>query len=249
MPQAPRQACSPRKRFLPVSKTPLNALQFTGAPKGSVLIGFGDLNRDLLVRVHSDQQKNRTNGGHITGEFTLICAGTGQYAEYLRAFEGQSFKAASDLLQEVRDRGGKKCTYVLNSECLTLTSDTASEIQIPEEIPDADDLYEGAVQRIKVNVYERNVEAKRRCVGHYGSRCQCCDLKLSEVYDELGEGLIHVHHLVPISSVGKRYKIDPIRDLVPICPNCHAIIHRQNPPLTIDDVKRRILENNCRREK
>ena len=46
------------------------------------------------------------------------------------------------------------------------------------------------------------------------------------MYGELGQGFIHVHHIVPISKIGKEYKIDPINDLVPVCPNCHAMLHR-----------------------
>jgi 5-methylcytosine-specific restriction protein A len=47
------------------------------------------------------------------------------------------------------------------------------------------------------------------------------------------QGYIHVHHLKAMSRRGGRYEVDPIKDLRPICPNCHAVIHRQNPPLSI----------------
>jgi len=234
-----------------MASTPPNAVQFTGAKKGDVLIGLEGwrLNRGLLLRVHSDQQKNRDKGGAITDGFDLLTAGDGMYSEYLREFVGQSFKKTSDLIQEIRDRGAKNCTYILNCECLTLTSDTVTTTLIPEEVPDPDVLYEGAVQQIKVNAYERNLKAREQCINHYRSRCVCCDFEFSGVYGEIGEGLIHVHHLEPISSVGKRYKVDPIRDLRPVCPNCHAIIHRRNPPLTVEEVKTRIRGNNSRREK
>ncbi len=36
----------------------------------------------------------------------------------------------------------------------------------------------------------------------------------------MGEGFIHVHHLKPLSEVGYEYRVDPIRDLRPVCPNC-----------------------------
>ena len=51
-------------------------------------------------------------------------------------------------------------------------------------------------------------------------------MDFEETYGELGRGFIHVHHLVPISSIGKTYQIDPINDLAPVCPNCHAMLHR-----------------------
>ncbi len=50
-------------------------------------------------------------------------------------------------------------------------------------------------------------------------------------------GFIHVHHLTPLATVGPDYNIDPIGDLRPVCPNCHAVIHRRDPPYTIDEVQ------------
>jgi 5-methylcytosine-specific restriction protein A len=49
--------------------------------------------------------------------------------------------------------------------------------------------------------------------------------------------IIHVHHIVPVSSIGEKYKVDPINDLIPVCPNCHAVFHLSDPPHTIDEVK------------
>ena len=43
---------------------------------------------------------------------------------------------------------------------------------------------------------------------------------------EKAKNFIHVHHVTPISKVGREYKIDPIKDLIPLCPNCHAMIHK-----------------------
>ena len=57
----------------------------------------------------------------------------------------------------------------------------------------------------------------------------------------LGEGFIHVHHIVPLSGLGKSYVVDPINDLRPVCPNCHAMLHKRVPPYTIDEL-REIME-------
>jgi 5-methylcytosine-specific restriction protein A len=46
-----------------------------------------------------------------------------------------------------------------------------------------------------------------------------------------------VHHIVPIAKVGKQYRLNPITDLRPVCPNCHAVIHRSEPPFSIEEVK------------
>ncbi len=109
---------------------------------------------------------------------------------------------------------------------------------LPEEVAESPALWEGAVSRITVNAYERNPEARRRCIEHYGAKCVVCGLDFGEVYGEVAEGLIHVHHLKPISGVGEGYVVDPVEDLRPVCPNCHAVIHlRIDPPYLLEDVK------------
>jgi 5-methylcytosine-specific restriction protein A len=50
-------------------------------------------------------------------------------------------------------------------------------------------------------------------------------------------GFTHVHHLKLLSTVGSGYQVDPIEDLRPVCPNCHAVIHRREPPYSIDEVR------------
>ena len=107
----------------------------------------------------------------------------------------------------------------------------------PDEIV-ADDTYlEGAVTQVLVNRYERDPAARKACLAEYGCVCSVCDLNFSEWYGELGEGFIHVHHITPISLLGDDYRIDPLADMVPVCPNCHAMLHRTNPPLTIKQLQ------------
>jgi hypothetical protein len=107
---------------------------------------------------------------------------------------------------------------------------------LPDEI--VDDAYpEGARKTVTINAFERNSEARRRCLAHYGYRCSVCGLKLEDRYGEAGKELIHVHHLRPLAQIAGPYDLDPISDLRPVCPNCHAVIHRANPPYALDDVR------------
>lgn len=109
----------------------------------------------------------------------------------------------------------------------------------PEEITEAEaeTLYEGSVRQVAVNAYERNPEARRKCIAYYGARCYVCCFDFEKEYGEAGRGLIHVHHERPLASIGEEYEVDPVNDLKPVCPNCHAIIHRRKQSYSIAEVK------------
>ena len=108
---------------------------------------------------------------------------------------------------------------------------------LPEEVVAAGPFPEGAVTQVTVNRYERSAEARAACVRHYGAACRACGLDFGAAYGELAAGYIHVHHLVPLAEVGEGYAVDPVKDLRPVCPNCHAVIHLEDPPLTIETVR------------
>jgi 5-methylcytosine-specific restriction enzyme A len=102
-------------------------------------------------------------------------------------------------------------------------------------------LPEGATKSVVVNAFERNPEARRRCLQHYGYRCNACDVLLSDSYGSLADAFIHVHHIVPLGQIKAEYEVDPIQDLRPLCPNCHAIVHRRRRRvLSIEDLREAI---------
>ncbi|MCB9186227.1 MAG: HNH endonuclease [Flavobacteriales bacterium] len=112
-------------------------------------------------------------------------------------------------------------------------------VQFPEEIPldEGLGLTEGAKKTIVVNVYERSSQARNACIKHWGTDCCVCGIDFGSKYGEIGKGFIHIHHLTPLSSIEKDYEINPIEDLRPVCPNCHAMLHKENPPLSIEALK------------
>lgn len=96
---------------------------------------------------------------------------------------------------------------------------------------------EGATSKIEVNRYERDRKAREACIKHYGPVCYVCDFDFASKYGSNFEGMIHVHHLVPLASINSEYIINPIADLRPVCPNCHAVIHQRKPCYNISEVK------------
>ena len=123
-------------------------------------------------------------------------------------------------------------------EALEQTGLTGDE-PLPDEIPAGEQktLFEGAKRTITVNAYERNSKARQLCIKLYGTTCFVCNFDFELKFGEHGKGFIHVHHLTPISDIGEHYEVDPIKDLRPVCPNCHAMLHRVEPPLTIEELK------------
>lgn len=110
-------------------------------------------------------------------------------------------------------------------------------LALPEEVKEAHTFAEGATRQIWVNAYERSSEARRACIEHFGAQCYVCGFNFLEVYGPAGRGIIHVHHERPLASIGERYQVDPITDLKPVCPNCHAMIHQTRPVRTIAEIK------------
>jgi 5-methylcytosine-specific restriction enzyme A len=114
----------------------------------------------------------------------------------------------------------------------------SASFTFPEEVEQAQsEIFEGAVKRVSVNAYERSPEARRKCIEHYGVTCKICGFNFEKTYGKAGKDFIHVHHLKQMSEIGETYQIDPIQDLRPVCPNCHAIIHKRTPSYTIEEVK------------
>ena len=115
-----------------------------------------------------------------------------------------------------------------------IVNDEAYDVDYPE---DNEKLYEGALITVKANKYERNQKARKECVAKKGYHCLVCGRDFESTYGEIGRGFIHVHHLTPISSIGQEYELNVDTDLAPVCPNCHYMLHRKNPPYTIEELK------------
>lgn len=106
-----------------------------------------------------------------------------------------------------------------------------------EPDPQAAGLPEGAKVRVEANRYERDRRNRAAALAIHGYSCLACDVDMGRFYGEAAAGLIEVHHVVPVSEVGPGYIIDVEKDLVPLCPNCHAVAHRRSPPFTAQELR------------
>jgi predicted HNH restriction endonuclease len=94
-----------------------------------------------------------------------------------------------------------------------------------------------------VNAYERDPEARRRCIAAHGTNCCVCGFNFGAVYGPMAEGYIHVHHLHPLAAAGGAHAVDPVADLRPVCPNCHAVLHRREPVFHIEELQELLRTN------
>ena len=152
---------------------------------------------------------------------TNAISAVSQHVDYFEKKRSVNLRAMRDILAK-------------HTALLPKTPDTFVS---PEEVSPSTTHVEGTVRQALVNVYERNPAARAACIAHYGNTCQVCSFNFGKTYGQLGDGFIHVHHLKEISSIAKEYEVDPIEDLRPVCPNCHAMLHTSRPALSIEALK------------
>jgi hypothetical protein len=140
---------------------------------------------------------------------------------------------------------GDRTTYINNVKQEEINRVLNSSVSIyPDDIVDNNQsIIEGAKKSVVVNIYERNPIARQQCLDKHGYVCIICTFDFERKYGEIGKNFIHVHHIKPLSEIDEEYEIDPVKDLCPVCPNCHAMLHRKNPAYMIEEIKNKIVEN------
>ncbi len=135
-----------------------------------------------------------------------------------------------------------RTTYIDNVEKQNeLKRVLKSDIIYPDEIEEKD-IYEGTKKQITVNAYERSSQARQECIDEYGYKCVICNFDFEKIYGDIGHNFIHVHHVKPLYEIDEQYKIIPVQDLRPVCPNCHAMLHKRKPAYSIEDIKNKIKQ-------
>lgn len=97
--------------------------------------------------------------------------------------------------------------------------------------------FEGKRFSVNSTAIERDSLARRKCLENFGFNCDVCKINFEDAYGEMGKNYIHVHHRVDLAQTVGEHIIDPIRDLVPLCPNCHAMVHTEKPAMSVEKLK------------
>jgi 5-methylcytosine-specific restriction protein A len=216
---------------------------------------FIDESERLIIFGAWDVNQSGTKSLILSEDWQLSRRGRKQAAyaqsrEHIRLVEEEGYRLMTFPMEysKAKEEGGVgpatigKFTPVLTAKSLLhlgvnwYASDDQPASYLPEEVG-ATPLVEGASKQIRVNAYERSALARDQCLQHHGFSCCVCDFNFGLVYGALGEAYIHVHHIVPLSEVQSEYVVDPVKDLVPICPNCHAMVHRTTPALSVSQLR------------
>lgn len=94
-------------------------------------------------------------------------------------------------------------------------------------------------QYVRHSRIERNTSAAQKVKALLGCTCMGCGLDFQRIYGERGKGFIEAHHLKPLHllPVGQAVPMDPRADFAVLCSNCHRMVHRHKPMLTIEELR------------
>lgn len=92
--------------------------------------------------------------------------------------------------------------------------------------------------------YERSTQNREAAIRIHGTKCMICGFDFEKKYGELGKGYIEVHHIRPLSEIDEEVVVNPEKDLVCVCSNCHRMLHRFKSYMVTVEELRRIVEDN-----
>lgn len=156
---------------------------------------------------------------------------------------GQKYAVLNSLLLQLSHATGLDLWtldglwHVINEDC---------QLQVEQDLEQENEeqraFHEGKKMLTSGFQYERDPKARKECIKHHGTVCVVCGFDFYEFCGELGLGFIHVHHVTDVAVQGETI-INPRKDLVPVCPNCHAMLHRRSKPArTVEELKKVITE-------
>lgn len=104
---------------------------------------------------------------------------------------------------------------------------------------------EGDRARRESAFFKRNPALRAAAIQAHGLRCVACRTSFAETYGPLGEGYIEIHHLNPLAERQDSLSTGPLKtkieDVAPLCANCHRMVHRRRPALSLDELRDAIL--------
>jgi 5-methylcytosine-specific restriction protein A len=209
----------------------------------NILINKWEMNQTTATYYIKNYEYMRKGEGHI---YSMNKYAFEYYLGYI--FYDYGYEALEIALKVVKkcidDYNGSKSNIITAIKTYEYFSKKMNKKNDPINYdPEIKEYWENNIRNIIFSKHERNQKARKKCIEFYGYKCHVCGIVLSDIYGSVANDYIHVHHLNEISSIQHQYKIDPIKEMRPLCPNCHGIVHKKSPPYTIEEVKELILIN------
>lgn len=160
----------------------------------------------------------------------------GMKSDYKGLFSGRTLEEVINNLNQQSDGYDEaiRLLRLLKNESLGDSIDLDIEAEKFEEGYGV----EGRVKFIYGKRYERDSENRRLAVKKHGLNCHVCDFNFELVYGERGKDFIEIHHIKPLSTLTEVMEVNPETDLVPLCANCHRMIHRRKDNvLSVEELK------------
>lgn len=103
---------------------------------------------------------------------------------------------------------------------------------------------EGEQLRRERTFFSRNPKLREEAIRKHGLNCTVCNFDFATVYGVLGAGYIEMHHLESVSERASKstsgWSISA-EDVRPLCANCHRMVHRRRPPLSLEELSKLIV--------
>lgn len=175
--------------------------------------------------------------------------------EFPDNFEPLSFSALKDKGLEGNIQGVRRLENTMEGSNLyahIMNYVNLDQIEISEmsEIITSDltsIVTEGEKKKYFTYKYERNPKLREKAIEIHGCYCKACGFDFEENYGVLGKGYIEVHHVKPLYSLEKPVEVNPKNDLIPLCANCHRMMHRSKSDILalsdLQEVIKNSLEN------
>lgn len=218
-------------------------MQLGVEPKG--IVASGHTTSDIYQDTHWDESKSST-ANYVKIDFDVILNPKDQ--KILSADFLKTNKPFSEFKDWFPQSSGNKIDNSIASELERVWFNHLIDIQYLSKYDidniDSKLLLEGNKIETVTTRYVRKQYTRQLSLKTHGYNCAVCGFNFEKHYGPIGKDFIHVHHVKPLAEVDKIHELNPITDLIPVCPNCHAMIHTRRPAWEIDELKQQIKEQN-----
>jgi len=194
------------------------------------------LRRSDLIRTRVPEFKEKFIKGPISLNGTTDLAKSYDNAvAYFKEYLISELPSETDLQNDLRNIVNLYDQLILiggtdNIETLSFfTNESESENETIEE----------KRKYVRHSRIERNKNASKKVKEVLGHTCMGCGFNFKRIYGERGQDYIEAHHLIPLHMLpeGKAVQMDPKEDFAVLCANCHKIVHRKKPMLTLEELQ------------